>query len=131
VNALFVRLCFSFTYGECCMLLSGVCSSCLFVWYSVIDLVVKNQDLFLSVEEPQVFNKQGKWTSPSAYFVWSQTIHLIKFILGYICKIWWVTYLDTPNLSNLTPCLTWDYDLIKYLCYCYNLTLCSHSCLWY
>jgi hypothetical protein len=27
----FVRLSFSFTYGECCMLLSGVCSSCLFV----------------------------------------------------------------------------------------------------
>jgi hypothetical protein len=24
----------------------------------VVDLVVKNQDLFLSVEEPQVFNKQ-------------------------------------------------------------------------
>ena len=68
-------------YGECCKLLSGVCSSCLFVWYSVVDLVVKNQDLFLSVEETQVFNKQGKWTSPSAYSVWSQTIHLIKFTL--------------------------------------------------
>jgi hypothetical protein len=66
------------------MLLSGVCSSCLFVLYSVVDVVVKNQDLFLSVEEPQVFNKQGKCTSPSAYSVWSQTIHLIKFILGYI-----------------------------------------------
>jgi hypothetical protein len=26
----------------------------------VVDLVVKNQDLFLSVEEPQVFYKQGK-----------------------------------------------------------------------
>jgi hypothetical protein len=25
----------------------------------VVDLVVKNQDLFLYVEEPQVFNKQG------------------------------------------------------------------------
>jgi hypothetical protein len=80
-NALFVRLSFSFTYGECGMLLSGVCSSCLFVWYSVIDLVVKNQDLFRSVEESQVFYKQGKWTSPSAYSVWSQTIHLIKFTL--------------------------------------------------
>jgi hypothetical protein len=102
-NALFVRLSFSFTYGECCMLLSGVCSSCLFVWYSVVDLVVKNQDLFRSVEEPQVFNKQGKWTSPSAYSVWSQTIHLIKFTLLdiYICIIWRVTYLD--NLSNLIP----------------------------
>jgi hypothetical protein len=66
------------------MLLSGVCSSCLFVWYSVVDLVAKNQDLFLYVEEPQVFNKQGKRTSPSAYSVWSQTIHLIKFISGYI-----------------------------------------------
>jgi hypothetical protein len=33
----------------------------------VVDLVVKNQDLFLYVEEPQVFNKQGKWTSPSTY----------------------------------------------------------------
>ena len=63
-NALFVRLSFSFTYGECGMLLSGVCSSCLFVWYSVVDLVVKSQHLFLSVEEPQVFNKQGKWTLP-------------------------------------------------------------------
>jgi hypothetical protein len=51
------------------MLLRGVCSSCLFVGYSVVDLVVKNQDLFLSMEEPQVFNKQGKWTSPSAYSV--------------------------------------------------------------
>jgi hypothetical protein len=71
-------------YGECGMLLIGVCSSCLFVWYSVVDLVVKNQDLFLYVEEPHVFNKQGKWTSPSAYYVWSQTIHLIKFIIGYI-----------------------------------------------
>jgi hypothetical protein len=30
-DALFVRLSFSFTYNECCMLLSGVCSSCLFV----------------------------------------------------------------------------------------------------
>jgi hypothetical protein len=30
------------------------------VCYSVVDLEVKNQDLFLSVEEPQVFNKQGK-----------------------------------------------------------------------
>jgi hypothetical protein len=30
-SALFVRLSFSFTYGECGMLLSGVCSSCLFV----------------------------------------------------------------------------------------------------
>jgi hypothetical protein len=50
----------------------------------VVDLVVKNQDLFLSVEEPQVFNKQGKWTSPFAYSVCSQTIHLIKFIVGYI-----------------------------------------------
>jgi hypothetical protein len=79
-------------------------SSCLFVWYSMVDLVVKNQDLFRSMEESQVFNKQGKWTSPSAYFVWSQTIHLIKFILGYICIIWWVTYSDTPNLSNLIPC---------------------------
>jgi hypothetical protein len=103
VNALFVRLSFSFTYGEYCMLLRGVCSSCLFVGYSVVDLVVKNQDLFLSMEEPQVFNKQGKWTSPSAYSVWSQTIHLIKFILRYICIIWWVTYLDTSNLSNLIP----------------------------
>jgi hypothetical protein len=80
-HSLFVRLSFNFTYGECCMLLIGVCSSCLFVWYSVVDLVVKNQDLFRYVEEPQVFNKQGKWTSPSAYSVWSQTIHLIKFIL--------------------------------------------------
>jgi hypothetical protein len=44
-------------------------SSCLFVWYLVVDLVVKNQDLFRSVEEPQVFNKQGKWISPSAYSV--------------------------------------------------------------
>jgi hypothetical protein len=112
-NALFVRLSFCFACGECCMLLSGVCSSCLFVWYSVVDLVVKNQDLFRSTEEPQVFNKKGKWTSPSAYSVWSQTIHSIKFILGYICIIWWVTYLDIPSLSNLTPCLTWDYDLIK------------------
>jgi hypothetical protein len=77
----FVMLSFSFTYGECGMLLSVVCSSCLFVWYSVVDLVVKNQDLFLSVEEPQAFNKQGKWTSPSAYSIWSQTIHLIKFTL--------------------------------------------------
>jgi hypothetical protein len=51
------------------MLLSGVCSSCLFVGYSVVDLVVKNQDMFLSMEEPQVFNKQGKWTSPSPYTV--------------------------------------------------------------
>jgi hypothetical protein len=42
------------------MLLNGVCSSSLFVHYSVVDLVDKNQDLFLSVEEPQVFNKQGK-----------------------------------------------------------------------
>jgi hypothetical protein len=69
MNALFIRLSFSFTYGECGMILSGVCSSCLFVRYSVVDLVVKNQDLFLSVEEPQVFNKQGKRTSPSAYSV--------------------------------------------------------------
>jgi hypothetical protein len=44
-------------------------SSCLFVRYSVVDLVVKNQDLFRSIEEPQVFNKQDKWTSPSAYSV--------------------------------------------------------------
>jgi hypothetical protein len=35
----------------------------------VVDLVVKNQDIFLSVEEPQVFNKQRKWTFPSAYSV--------------------------------------------------------------
>jgi hypothetical protein len=35
----------------------------------VVDLVVKNQDLFRSVEGTQVFNKQGKWTSPSAYSV--------------------------------------------------------------
>jgi hypothetical protein len=68
-------------YGECGMLLSVVCSSYLFVWYSVVDLVVNNQDLFRSVEESQIFNKQGKWTSPSAYSVWSQTIHLIKFTL--------------------------------------------------
>jgi hypothetical protein len=88
-NALFVRLSFSFMYGECGMLLIGVCSSCLFVWYSVVDLVVKNQDLFLYVEEPHVFNKQGKWTSPSAYYVWSQTIHLIKFIIGYIYIYAW------------------------------------------
>jgi hypothetical protein len=52
-----------------------VCS-CLFLFVlvclcdiSVVDLVVKNKDLFLSVEEPHVFNKQGKWTSPSAYSV--------------------------------------------------------------
>jgi hypothetical protein len=80
-------------------------SSCLFVWYSVIDLIVKNQDMFLFVEEPHVFNKQGKWTSPTAYSVWSQTIHLIKFILWYIyiCIIWWVTYSDTPNLFYQIP----------------------------
>ena len=102
-NALFVRLSFSFTYGEYGMLLSDVCSSCLFVWYSVGDLVVKNQDLFRSEEESQVFYKQGKWTSPSAYSVWSQTIHLIKFILRYICIIWRVTYSDTPNLFNHIP----------------------------
>jgi hypothetical protein len=35
----------------------------------VVNLVVTNQDLLLSVEEPQVFNKQGKWTSPSTYSV--------------------------------------------------------------
>jgi hypothetical protein len=35
----------------------------------MVDLVVKNQDLFLSVEETQVFNKQDKWTSTSAYSV--------------------------------------------------------------
>ncbi len=129
-NALFVSLSFSFTYGECCMLLSGVCSSCLFVWYSVVDLVVKIQDLFLSVEEPQVFYKQGKWTSPSAYSVWSQTIHLIKFILWYICIIWWVTYLD--NLSNLIP---WsNLGIILYFrsyAIATTLNLCSHSRLWY
>jgi hypothetical protein len=78
-------------------------SSCLFLWYSVVDLVVKNQDLFQSMEETQVFNKQDKWTSPSAYCVWSQTIHLIKFILEYICIIWWVTYSDTPNLFYHIP----------------------------
>jgi hypothetical protein len=80
-----------------------IVSSCLFVWYSVVDLVVKNQDLFRSVEESQVFYKQGKCTSPSAYSVWSQTIHLIKFILGYICIIWWVTYSDRPNLFYRIP----------------------------
>jgi hypothetical protein len=37
--------------------------------YSVVDLVVKNQDLFLFVEEPHVFNKQDKWTSLCAYSV--------------------------------------------------------------
>jgi hypothetical protein len=35
----------------------------------VVDLVVKNQDLFRFMEETQVFNKQGKWTSPFAYSV--------------------------------------------------------------
>jgi hypothetical protein len=30
----------------------------------MVDLVVKNQDLFLSVEEPQVFNKQGSRLLP-------------------------------------------------------------------
>jgi hypothetical protein len=30
----------------------------------VVDLVVKNQDLFLSVEEPQVFNKQASGLLP-------------------------------------------------------------------
>jgi hypothetical protein len=110
------------------MLLSGVCSSCLFVWYSVVDLVVKNQDLFLSVEETQVFNKQGKWTSHSTYSVWSQTIHLIKFTLGYICIIWWVTYSDTPNLFYRIP---WsNLGIILYLrsyAIATTLNLCSHS----
>jgi hypothetical protein len=78
-------------------------SSCLFVWHSVVDLVVTNQDLFRSVEEAQVLYKQGKWTSPSAYSVWSKTIHLTKFILGYICIIWWVTHSNTPNLSYRIP----------------------------
>jgi hypothetical protein len=69
VNTLFVRLSFSSMYGECCMLLSAVC---FFLFVCVIfrvDLVVKNQYLFRSMEETQVFNKQGKWTSLSAYSV--------------------------------------------------------------
>jgi hypothetical protein len=104
------RMLFSLSFLLALCIVNIVCYwvvfvSCLFVWYSVVDLVVKNQDLFLYMEETQVFNKQGKWTSPSAYSVWSQTIHFIKFILldiyVYICITWRVTYLD--NLSNLIP----------------------------
>jgi hypothetical protein len=70
------RMLFSLSFLLALRMVNVVCywvvfaSYCLFVWYSVVDLVVKNQDLFRSVEETQVFYKQGKWTSPSAYSVW-------------------------------------------------------------
>jgi hypothetical protein len=60
------RMLFSLSFLLALRMVNVVCywvvfvSSCLFVWYSVVDLVVKNQDLFRSVEEPKFFNKQGK-----------------------------------------------------------------------
>jgi hypothetical protein len=39
--------------------------------------------------------------------------HMINKYIFILCIIWWVTHLDTPKLSNLIPCLTWDYDLIE------------------
>jgi hypothetical protein len=39
--------------------------------------------------------------------------HMITKFTFMICIIWRIAYSGTHNLSNLTPCLTWDYDLIK------------------
>jgi hypothetical protein len=83
-NALFTVLFFNFVYGECSMLLSGVCLF-LFVCVMFRDWSSSWESrLFYSMKEPQVFFKQGKWTSPPAFSVWSHTIHIIKFTFWYV-----------------------------------------------
>jgi hypothetical protein len=47
-------------------------SSCLFVYYLMVDLLVENQDI--SVEESQVLYKQGKLISSTAFSVLSGTV---------------------------------------------------------
>jgi hypothetical protein len=47
-------------------------SSCLFVYYLMVDLLVENQDI--SVEESQVLHKQGKLISSTTFSVLSGTV---------------------------------------------------------
>jgi hypothetical protein len=58
--------------------------------------------------------------------------HMITKFTFMICIIWWVTYSNTPNLSNIIP---WsNMGIVLYFssyAIATTLTLCSHSCLWY
>jgi hypothetical protein len=123
-NAPFIMLSFSFVYGECCMLLSGVCFF-LFV-------CVMFRDWSSSWESRYILWKYLQFPLSKAsglltlHILLEPNQHMITKFTFMICIIWWVAYSDTHNLSNLTLCLTWDYDLIKYLCwYSYWWYYCS------
>jgi hypothetical protein len=95
---------FSFFYGECCMLLSDVCF--LFV-------CVMFRDWSSSWESRSIPWKNLKYAVSKAsgllplHILFEPIQHMITKFTFMICIIWWITYLDTPNLSNFIPCLTW------------------------
>jgi hypothetical protein len=129
-NALFVMLSFSFVYGECCMLLSGVCFF-LFV-------CVMFRDWSSSCESRSIPWKNLKFSISKAsgllplHILFEPNQHMITKFTFMICIIGWVTYSNTPNLSNLIP---WsNLGIVLYFssyAIATTLTLCSHSCLWY
>jgi hypothetical protein len=129
-NALFVMLSFSFVYGECCMLLSGVCFF-LFVMRC-------QRDWSSSWESRSIPCKNLKFSISKAnrflplHILFEPNQHMITKFTFMICTIWWVAYSNTPNLSNL---IHWsNLDIVLYFssyAIATTLTLCSHSCLWY
>jgi hypothetical protein len=101
VNPIFFMLAFNFVYGECCMLLSGVCF--------VLFVCVMFRDWSSSWESISIIWTNLKFSLSKAsgllplHILFEPNQHITTKFTFMIHIIWWVTYSNTPNLSNLIP----------------------------
>jgi hypothetical protein len=104
--------------------------SCLFMWCSVIDLIFENQDSIMRKNLDFSLSKASGLLS--LHIMFEPIQHMITKFTFMRSIIWWVTYSNTHNLSNLIP---WsNLGIVLYFssyAIAITLTLRRHSCLWY
>jgi hypothetical protein len=124
-NALFVMLSFCFVYGECCMLLSDVCFF-LFVCVMFRDWSSSWESRSIPWKNLKFSLSKASGLLPCIFYL--NLINSITKFTFMICIIWWVTYSNTPSLSNL---FRWsNLGIVLYFnsyAIARTLTLCSHS----
>jgi hypothetical protein len=104
-------------------------SFCLFVCYSVVDSLVESGSISWKI--PRISMSKASALLP-LHILFEPNQHMITKFTFMIWIIWWVTYSNTPNHSNLIP---WSNLCIVLYFSSYaiatTLTLSSHSCIWY
>jgi hypothetical protein len=125
-NAPFIVLSFNFVYGEWCMLLSGVC------FFLFVCMLLSGRSSSWELWSIPSTNLKFSISKASRllflHILFEPNQHMVTKFTSMICIILWVTYSNTPNLSNPIP---WpNLGIVLYFssyAIATTLTLCGHS----